>query len=269
VDIDPETLNISPACVEAAITMRTRAIVPVHVSGRGADMAAIMRISREHGIPVVEDAAEAYMSKWQGSYLGTIGNAGCLSFSPNKTITTGQGGIVLTNDADVALRLRELKDQGRAVRGTGGDDLHPALGFNFKLTNLQAAIGLAQLDRLDERVARQAEIHRIYASELVGLDDLRLPSVDLAGGERPLWTDAVTIRRNELDAYLQERGMQCRRFWHPLHRQVPYRAPDERFPQTTRIAPQAIWLPSAFTLTDQDVNRVCAEIRRFFSEASE
>jgi perosamine synthetase len=268
VDIDPETLNLDPRCVEAAITTRTRAIVPVHVSGRGADMGAVMEISGQHGIPVVEDAAEAFMSQWRGRYLGTIGMVGCLSFSPNTTITTGQGGIVLTNDADVALRLRELKDQGRAVRGTGGDDLHPALGFNFKLTNLQAAIGLAQLDQLDERIARQAAIHEIYVTELAGLDDLRLPSVDVAGGERPLWTDAITGRRNDLDAYLQERGMQCRRFWHPLHRQVPYRASDDRFPQTTRIAPQAIWLPSAFTLADEDVKRVCREIRAFFSEAS-
>lgn len=264
-DIDPATLNIDPDRIEAAITSRTKAIVPVHVSGRGADMPAIMEISRRRGLAVVEDAAEAFLSRVDGHYLGTVGAAGCFSFSPNKTITTGQGGIVVTNDSAVALRLRELKDQGRPVRGTGGDDMHPALGFNFKLTNLQAAVGLAQLDQLDARVARQAAIYSTYAEELQGIAGFLLPGFDIAGGERPLWTDAVVHRRDALDAHLRDRNMHCRRFWHPLHRQPPYRQDDARFPNATRLAPQALWLPSAFTLTDDDVRMVCREIRSFFA----
>ncbi|HKW78850.1 MAG TPA: DegT/DnrJ/EryC1/StrS family aminotransferase [Candidatus Limnocylindria bacterium] len=263
VDIDPRTLNIDPERAEAAITPRTRAIVPVHVSGRGADMRHILEVARRHGVAVVEDAAEALTSKQDGRSLGTFGSVGCLSFSPNKTITTGQGGIALTNDPDVALRLRQLKDQGRPTRGTGGDDLHPAVGYNFKLTNLQAAVGLAQLERLDERLARQSAIYSTYARELRGVDGIRLPGFDLAAGELPLWTDAVAERRDALDRHLRERNMHCRRFWHPLHRQAPYRGSDDRYPNTTRVAPMAIWLPSAFTLADDDIRRVCGEIRSF------
>src|SRR4051812_47387476 len=124
VDIDPKTLNIDPDRVRDAMTPRTKAIVPVHVSGRSADMPSLMAIAAAHGLAVVEDAAEALLSEARGRKLGTIGTAGCLSFSPNKTITTGQGGMVLTNDAAFAGRLRALKDHGRPVRGTGGNDEH-------------------------------------------------------------------------------------------------------------------------------------------------
>ncbi|SVB90055.1 uncharacterized protein METZ01_LOCUS242909, partial [marine metagenome] len=125
VDIDPATLTISPEAFEKAITAHTRAVIPVHISGRSADLPAIVAIAKEHGLAVVEDAAEAFASFHDGRALGTIGIAGCLSFSPNKTIMTGQGGMVLTDDEGLHLRLRELKDQGRPVRGTGGDDPHP------------------------------------------------------------------------------------------------------------------------------------------------
>ena len=142
VDIDPRTLTLDPQRTERAITTRTKAIVPVHVSGRAADLGAIMDIAQRHGLLVVEDAAEAFLSKHDGKCLGTFGIAGCFSLSPNKTVTTGQGGLVVTDDDRLHVRLRELKDQGRPVRGTGGDDAHDSVGFNFKFTNLQAAIGL-------------------------------------------------------------------------------------------------------------------------------
>jgi perosamine synthetase len=139
VDVDPLTLTMDPQALLRSITPRTKAVVPVHVSGRAADLNSIGQIARQHGFHVIEDAAEAFMSKFDGRCLGTFGIAGCLSFSPNKTITTGQGGAVLTDDGELNRRLRELKDQGRAVRGTGGDDVHATVGYNFKFTNVQAA----------------------------------------------------------------------------------------------------------------------------------
>jgi perosamine synthetase len=264
VDIEPATLNISPQAIEQAITPRTKAIIPVHVSGRAADMRRIMAIARGRNLYVIEDAAEALMSAVDGRYLGTFGQAGCFSFSPNKTITTGQGGMVVTNDDALHLRLRQLKDQGRPVRGTGGDDVHPSIGYNFKLTNLQAAIGLGQLEVMNTRLERQRRIHEIYLEMLSGVSGITLPGFRLKGGETPLWTDAVIDRRNELDTYLQKKGISCRRFWFPIHTQPPYREPDERFPNSTRLLPRAIWLPSAYTMTDDDVRRVCREIRAFF-----
>ena len=262
-DVDERTLNLDPAAFERAITPRTRAVVPVHVSGRAANMAAIAKVAQRHGIVVVEDAAEAFISRVDGRALGTIGIAGCLSFSPNKSITTGQGGIVLTDDDDLAGRVRSLKDQGRPVRGTGGDDVHPTVGFNFKFTNLQAAIGLAQLRVLDERLERQRRIYSIYAKALANVPGIRLPGFELARGETPLWTDAVVDRRDDLDRWLGERAMGCRRFWFPIHTQAPYRRDDAEFPIATRVAPRALWLPSAFTLTDDDVATVCESIVSF------
>jgi len=265
VDVDEVTLNISVPAMEEAFTARTKAVIPVHVSGRAADMEAILRVCAARGIFVVEDAAEALCSRHRGRYLGTFGSTGCFSFSPNKTITTGQGGVVVTNDDQVHRRLRELKDQGRPARGTGGDDLHPAIGFNFKFTNLQAAVGLAQLEVLDARLERIRRTYAIYKDGLSGVEGVRVLPFDLKTGEQPQWADALAERRNELDAYLAENGAHCRRFWFPIHTQSPYRAPDDAFPIATRMSAKAIWLPSAFQMTDDDADYVCGLIRRFYS----
>ncbi len=264
VDVNPHTLTLDPVAMERAITPRTKAIMPVHITGRAADMTTIMKIARARGLYVVEDAAEGFMSRAHGGYLGTIGDAGALSFSPNKTITTGQGGAVLVNDDALHVRLRELKDQGRPVRGTGGDDVHHSIGFNFKFTNLQAAVGLAQLTQLDARVKRQREINRSYRNQLADLKGITILPFDLENGETPQWTDVLLARRDELDQFLRERGCGCRRFWFPIHTQPPYRLPDNNFPHSTQIIPQALWLPSAFTLSDGDIARVCGYIREFF-----
>jgi perosamine synthetase len=265
VDVDPRTLTLDPAAVERALTPRTRALVPVHVSGRAGTLDAVLDIGRRHGLAVVEDAAEAFLSRHGGRCLGTFGEAGCLSFSPNKTITTGQGGAILTNDPRLETRLRELKDQGRPVRGTGGDDVHASIGFNFKLTNLQAAVGLGQLSRLDARLDRLRRTFRLYAAALAGLPGISLPGFDIDGGEMPQWVDALVEDRDALDRHLRSRGAHCRRFWFPIHTQAPYRQPDDRFPNSTRVVPHALWLPSAFSLTDGDVQRVCEEIAGFLA----
>lgn len=267
VDVEPGTLNIDPEAVRRAITPRTKALMPVHVSGRSVDLPALAAIAREHRLRLIEDAAEALLSRVGGRCLGTIGDAGCISLSPNKTITTGQGGAVFTDDEALFVRLRELKDQGRPARGTGGEDVHGAVGFNFKFTNLQAAVGLGQLNYLDERVRRMQDIQRWYRRELRGVSGITLLPFDVDGGEVPQWTDAVTERRDELARYLGERGMHCRKFWLPIHAQSPYRLPDEKFPVASRMASRALWLPSAFTLTEEDVVDVSREVRLFFGGA--
>lgn len=263
VDIDPATLNIHPERFRGAITSRTRAVIPVHVSGRAADLEAIGAIAAAHGIAMIEDAAEALMSSRNGRMLGSIGLAGCFSFSPNKTITTGQGGMIVTNDDALHVRLRELKDQGRPVRGTGGDDIHHSVGFNFKLTNLQAAVGLGQMEHLDRRVERQKRHYRQYAKGLADVPGVTLPGFDLEGGEVPQWVDALVDRRAELDGFLTARDIHCRRFWFPLHTQAPYRRPDENFPAAVAAASRALWLPSAFTLQDADIDVVVSAIHEF------
>jgi len=264
VDVDPATLTLSPAAFEAAITPRTRAVIPVHVSGRAAAIERIIEIANARGIAVIEDAAEALRSKHNGRCLGTFGRTGCFSFSPNKTITTGQGGLIVTDDQSLAVRLREVKDQGRPVRGTGGNDIHASIGFNFKLTNLQSAVGLAQLDRLETRVKQLGQLYRAYRDAFGGIEHLTLLPFDVDRGETPQWVDALAMDRDRLVEYLESVGIQCRPFWYPIHTQQPYALPSDRFPVATDLGAKALWLPSALSMTAADVQVVAERIRGFY-----
>ena len=264
VDIDPVTLAISPAAIERAITKKTKAIVPVHVTGRSADMTAIMKIAKKHNLRVIEDAAEALLSKYKGKFLGTIGDAGCFSFSPNKTISTGQGGIVVTNDKKIYEALKPLKDQGRPIRGNGGNDLHDTIGYNLKMTDLQAAVGLGQLLHLRSRTERMKRNYELYAEHLEGVGDIRI--YPLQEGGVPQWTDITTDKRDELEAYLKSQNIDTRKYWYPIHRQLAYKQSDKNFPESAKMSYCSLWLSSAFTLTDKDILRVCKEIEKFYNK---
>lgn len=266
VDIDPRTLTMHIESFKKAITLKTKAVVPVHVTGRGADIETILAIAREHNLHVVEDAAEAFFSKYHGKYLGTWGDAGCFSFSAAKTITTGQGGMIVTNSDALYATLRPLKDQGRPVRGTGGDDAHPTIGFNFKYTDVQAALGLGQLKLVQDRITRMRRTYTLYREELQGVAGISIFDINLDEGGVPQWTDALVERREELDAYLQSLNIDCRRYWLPIHLQKAYPNQGGEFTNSTKYLPQALWLPSAFTLSDDDVRTVCREIKNFFNK---
>ena len=260
VDIDRTTLTMDPAAAERAITKKTKAIVPVHVTGRAGTLDAILKLAASRGLHVVEDAAEALLSRHGGRMLGTFGRAGAFSFSPAKTFTTGQGGMVVTSDPALHTRLRALKDQGRAQTGTGGDDVHPVMGYNFKFTSLQAAVGLAQLPLVPQRIERQCAINRMYRSSLSNVEGLVvLPFTD---DEVPQWTDVLIEDRDRVAAELRRQGMQSRNFWFPLHTQEPYKRPEADFPNATWASRRALWLPSAFTLSDADVRDVCDALKR-------
>lgn len=269
VDIDPDTLNLSPAEFKKAITLKTKAVIPVHISGRPADMPGILKMAKDNNLLVIEDAAEALLSKLDGKCLGTYGKAGIISFSPNKTITTGQGGVILTDDDTLEVRLRELKDQGRPVRGTGGDDNHDRIGYNFKLTNMQAAIGIAQLDKLVTRTNKMKQTYLQYFDGLKGLEELTLFPFKVEKGEIPQWVDALSPRRDELVEYLLKQNIICRKFWFPLHTHKPYSLSDDQFPQSTALSLKAFWLPSSFLLTETEIEQVCQHIRSFFRKPSQ
>ncbi len=263
-DVDRRTFNLCVETIDRVRTKKTKAIIPVHVSGRASPMEAILEYSQQYNIFVIEDAAEAFGSKHNGRYLGTYGKLGCFSFSPNKTITTGQGGIVVARDPDLAKRLKELKDQGRPVRGTGGDDIHASIGYNFKMTDLQAAVGLVQLGRLESRHNKLVQIYKHYKETLYGISGIEVINFDVENGERPQWVDAISFKKNELVKYLLERGIQCRNFWFPIHHQKPYKQSDESFLNSIFVSKNAFWLPSAFTLEIEEINMVCNAIREFF-----
>jgi len=264
-DVDAETLNLSVRAMEAIITSKTKAVVPVHVSGRAADIEQIVALALKRGFAVVEDAAEGFCSRFKNRCLGTFGQTGCFSFSPNKMITTGQGGVIVTNDQAMFRRLRQLKDQGRPVRGTGGADVHDSIGFNFKLTNLQAAVGLGQLKNLEPRMERVRRNYSIYREDLSGTKGIRILPFNIDAGEQPQWVDALAERRDDLDDFLAKNGAGCRRFWFPLHTQKPYLRDEKDFPVSTKVGKQAIWLPSAFQMTDDDVRSVCRLIKEFYN----
>ncbi len=261
VDIESETLGMDPRKAEEAITSRTKAMVPVHISGRACKIGELLMLAKAHGLSIVEDSAECLGSFHKGKHLGTLGSAGILSFSSNKTISSGQGGAVLTSDPRLAQRLRELKDQGRPIRGTGGNDDHPTLGFNFKYTDLQASIALSSFGDLSQRLERQRKTYKIYEARLGHLRGIRVMPFQTAAGECPQWVDALSPHRDRLCAKLEGSGFQIRKFWKPLHAQPPYRdasfVGNRSFVESSLCSEQAFWLPTSLTITDEQVERVC------------
>lgn len=257
VDVEPHRFAIDPDGVRAAIGPRTRAVVSVDVNGRGADYCRLEPICRDAGIVLICDAAEGLGSRYGGRMLGSYGLAGCFSFSANKTITAGQGGIITTDSDELHDRLRELKDQGRRHGGTGGDDLHPVIGFNFKFTDLQAAVALPQLDEIEERIAAAQNRDRFYAERLAIQPGLTLPAYDEPGEVRQ-WTDVLIEDRAAVGRALDAGKIGHRAFWFPLHQQAPFAADPNLFPNSTNISRRGMWLASRFDLSESDMERVCS-----------
>jgi perosamine synthetase len=260
-DVELARFTLSVEAVERALTPRTRAIVTVDVNGRGADYRELEPFCRKRGLVLVCDSAEALGSAHAGRPLGGFGDAGCFSFSANKTVTSGQGGMVVTNSTAVYHRLLELKDQGRPKRGSGGDDLHPTMGFNFKFTDLQAAVALAQLDVFDQRLSQARRRDAWYCAALDGLPGVVMPDYTSEPGEVHQWTDVLLEDRETVRGVLAEQGIGVRGFWFPIHSQTPYLAGDERFPNASHISQRGLWLPSNFSITEDDVAQVAAAIR--------
>lgn len=261
VDVDPVTWTISAAAIEAALTPRTRGLIPVHLYGHPADMSAINAIAGQHGLFVLEDCAESLGALYRGRTVGTIGTAGCFSFYGNKTLTTGEGGMVVTNDEELARRARLFRDHGMAPDRRY---VHPVVGFNYRLTNLQAAIGVAQLERIDEIFASKRRIDASYRRFLSGLPGIVLPPQ--AEWAQPVcWLFSMLVRegsvlsRDQMIEALEERQIGCRPLFYPLHLQPPYR--DSRsFPVSEDLARRGLSLPSAVTLPDRSIEHVCAVI---------
>ena len=217
------------------------------------------RSAAPRALRLICDAAEGLGSRHAGRAIGTFGLASCFSFSANKTITAGQGGIITTDSDALHDRLRELKDQGRRNGGTGGDDLHPVIGYNFKFTDLQAAVALPQLDEIEQRLAAAQRRDRFYAERLANQPGLTLPPFEEPGEVRQ-WTDVLIDDRAAVSKALDEAKIGSRAFWYPLHRQEPYAADASRFPNSTDISRRGLWLASRFDLEEADFDRICAVI---------
>jgi perosamine synthetase len=266
VDIQPNRFTIDINAVAKNIGPRTKAIVPVDVNGRAANYELLEPLAKEKGLSLICDATEGLGSKYKGRYLGVFGDAGCFSFSANKTVTTGQGGMIATNNSKLYNRLLELKDQGRRFQGTGGNDLHPVMGYNFKLTNIQAAIGIAQLENLPKRLFQAKQRDKWYQEMLFGCPGVVLPSIENEDGEVSQWADILVYNRKKIESVLAKFNIGCRPFWYPLHTQKPYLVSGSKFSNSSDISSRGLWLPSVFDLTKKQAEFVCGVIRSFLEE---
>jgi len=261
-DVVEETWNIDPRGVEEAVSERTRAVLPVHLYGQSADLEALEDIVRRHGLVMVEDASESVGCHFQGRHAGSWGQAGCFSFYGNKTITTGQGGMITTDDEEVRRRCIVLKNHGREERGTF---VHREVGYNFAFTDLQAAIGLAQLDKLEEIFRRKEAHDQQYRQRLADLLAVGFPAGDARCRTVPWFTNILVDDPGPLSDHLASAGIGTRRLFVPLHRQPCYRGQfEDRYPVSDRIYQHGLSLPSSATLTGGQIDRVCDLIEAFY-----
>jgi len=270
VDADPDTWCMDVSQVEAKITSRTRAIMPVHIYGHPVDMDPLLRLAQRHGLAVIEDAAEAHGAEYLSSEdgggkwcrCGSFGEMSTFSFYANKLVTTGEGGMVVTDDERLARRLRSLRNLAFAPERRF---LHRELGFNFRLTNVQAAIGLAQVEQIDETVTRKRAIGHRYAAALSRVSGIRLqPERDWA--KSVYWMNGLVLdRETGLDARalgerLRALGVETRPFFVGMHRQPALLERGlfvgETYPIADEIAEQGLYLPSGVGLTDDQVDAV-------------
>lgn len=262
VDSEPVTWNIDPAKIDEKITSRTKAIIPVHLYGHPVDMDPIMEISRKHGLKVIEDAAEAHGAQYKGRIVGGLGDMSCFSFYGNKIITTGEGGMLLTDNEQLAERARFLKDHAMSPERRYW---HPEIGYNYRLTNLQAALGVAQLERIQEFVQKKRENAALYNSLLSNVHGLTLPP-EAPWARSVYWMYSVLVEedyplsRDDLMSKLKEADIDSRPFFYPVHTMPPYKG-DEPCPVADSLSRKGINLPSASTLTERQIERICQVLK--------
>ncbi len=258
VDSERQTWNIDPAAVAAAITPRTKAIIAVHLYGHPADMDALRAIADKYNLLLLEDAAEAHGARYKGRRVGSLGDAAIFSFYGNKIITTGEGGIIVTHNQAWAERAFFLENQGRY---NDNPYFHPELAFNYRMTNIQAAIGLAQLERIDQLIEIRQRNAAHYNRRLAEVVGLTLPPA-MAWAENVYWMYSVLIEdefglsRDEVRARLRAANIDTRPFFYPVHTLPMYHS-GQSLPIAEDLAQRGINLPSASTLTPEQIERVC------------
>lgn len=261
VDIDPRTFTLDPDLTVRAITSKTRAILAVHLYGQAADMDGILQVASQHGLLVIEDAAQGLGVRFNGEPVGSFGDVGCFSFFADKSITLGEGGAICTNRDDLIDELLMLKNDGRLERGTYD---HPRVGYNFRITELQAAVGLAQLGRLPMIIERKRYNLRLYRELLERVDGVELPELDGRCFIVPHRVNILVDDPDALKAHLASSGVGCRRFFLPIHRQPCYRWAGD-FPHAERAFARGLSLPSHSTLTEDQIRYICALIVDFMA----
>ena len=265
VDSHPEYYNMDPLKIEEVITPKTKAIIPVHLYGHPCDMDWIKDIAEDHELYVIEDVAQAHGAEYKGKKVGSFGDISCFSFYGNKTMTTGEGGMCLTNNEEIAGKIRLLINHGKNPKK---HFWHDVIGFNYRMTNLQAAIGVAQLKNLDEFIEKKREIAKSYSE---GLKELEEEGQITLHPEMPwakcvywmyciLVDDNFGMNRDELMKRLEEKGIETRPFFYPMH-VMPIYKNNKKFPVAEEISRKGVNLPSGVSLMEGIIEKVVSTIK--------
>ncbi len=270
VDCDKETYGIDVNKIEEKITEKTKAIMPVHIYGHPCEMNKILELAKKHNLFVIEDAAEAHGAEYRGKKCGSLSHIGCFSFYANKILTTGEGGMCVTNDKQLADKMKKLRNHAFDVpRFT-----HTEVGFNYRLTNLQAAIGCAQVENAKMLVEARRNVGMRYNLILKHISEVILP-VEKQDIKNVYWMygivlgDEVKITKEEVMEKLKERGIETRSFFIPMHQQPVYlnkiveNAPDcsGKFPVADKISKRGFYLPSSSNITDKEIEYICNSLK--------
>lgn len=262
VDIDLETWCIDPEKIEEKITKNTKAIIPVHLYGHPCDMGSILNIAKRYNLRVIEDCAEAHGALYNGKRVGGFGDVGCFSFYGNKIITTGEGGMATTNNKGIYERLLYLKDHAMSKKKRY---YHPDIGFNYRLTNMQAAVGLAQLEKIEKFIDKKRMIASWYNKRLSHISGIKTPP-EKPWAKNVYWMYSVLIDKNsgisrdEFMKRLLKRGIDTRPFFYPIHKLPPYRK-NLSLPNTEKVSGQGVNLPSFPALKEKEVDFICNNIK--------
>lgn len=273
VEVNRYNFQIDVAHAEQLISDRTRAIMPVHLFGMVANMVEVMAFANRHQLKVIEDAAQAIGVRYNAQHAGTFGDVGCFSFFADKTITTGEGGYVVCRDPAVYERLMLLRNQGRWDRGSF---IHPAIGYNFRITDMQAAIGLVQLGKLGEIIQRKLTILDWYYEQLADVEAVNFLAVEAGSEFVPFRSALICDRAHELISFLGTQGVQCRTFFYPLHKQPcfafldrshggAFDLSDQHYENAIYGYDRGVSLPIFPTITEAQVNYICDRIRQFYA----
>lgn len=264
VDVSKNTYQLDVERCEEKLTSFTRAVMPVHLFGATPDMAALLAFAHKHDLLMIEDAAQAIGVKYGEVHAGRFGDAGCFSFFADKTVTTGEGGYVVCKDGDIYERLLSLRNQGRERRGSY---THPSIGYNFRITDLQGAIGCCQLDKLDQIMRRKKTIERMYLELLDGLAEVEFLAITDGSDFVPFRMVLFAERANFLMVHLERDAIQTRPFFTPLHRQPCFGyagLDDGDFPNAMDGYKRGLLLPCHPLLSDEDVRYICHSVRDFY-----
>jgi perosamine synthetase len=263
IDIDPDTYNVDPYLIEARVSSRTKAILVVHLFGHPVDMDPVNEIAARRGLTVVEDCAEAHGAEYKGKRVGSLSRVGCFSFYGNKIITTGEGGMCTTDDDGLAEKMRTLKS---LAFGKHQKFMHEAAGYNYRMTNVQAAIGCGQLAKIDEIIRRKRSIAQMYADRLSDVGSLRLPC-EKSYARNVYWMYHVALRgqasgrRAKVMAALADQGIETREGFIPANLQEIFIRDgwtrSEDCPRANEVAYETFYLPSGASLTESQIDRIC------------